>query len=71
MISCHQQLKADQTSIVGSSVTWLDDEIESLIRNEYIPDGEFRLDQACRSPDSRSYRKPSAKSMFCQHLLSQ
>jgi hypothetical protein len=29
---------------IGSRVTWLEYEIECLIRNENIPDGDFRLD---------------------------
>ena len=60
MISRRQQQETSQTSIVGPSLTWLDDEIESLIRGENILYSEFPLDQACRPPDSRWYRKPSA-----------
>ena len=51
MISCRQQKYVDRTSIVGLSSTWIDDEIESAIGNKHVPDGEYPMDQICRSPD--------------------
>ena len=47
--------------MVGSSLTWLDDEIESLKRNEDIPDSEVPLAHTCRSLGSPSYRKLFAR----------
>ena len=71
MISCFQQKYGHRTSIVGSSVTWIDDEIHSAIGNEHVPDGEYPVDQMCRSLDSLLYHRLSAELKSSRHLLFQ
>jgi len=71
MISCFRQRYGDPTSIEGSSLTWIDDEIESAIGNEHVPDGEYPPDQTCRSLDSLLCRRLAVKSKSSQHLLFQ
>jgi len=65
------QKYAHPTSIAGSNVTWIDDELESAIGNEHVPDGEYPTGQTCRSLDSLLCRKLSTLWLSFPHLLFQ
>ena len=71
MISCRGEKYGDPTSIVGSSLTWKDHEVESIIGNEHVPDGDHPPEQICRSLDSLLCRTLSAKLKSSQNLLFQ
>jgi len=71
MISSRGQNYDHPTSIVGSSLTWIHHEIESIIGNEHVPDPEYPTDQTYRSLDSLLFRRPSAEWKSSPHLLFQ
>ena len=69
MISCCRQKYGRPTSIVGSSRTWIDDEIESAIGNGHVPDREYPMGLlTCRPLGSLLCRRLFAKSKSSPHL---